>query len=169
KVISDSIEDVLEKANLSMDDVSLIIPHQANVRIVETAAKRLNVSVERFLSNVDRAGNTSAASIPIALCDAIQNGRLQRDDHIVFVGFGGGLTWASAVIKWDVTPPEVTALRRNLRRARYVFARARTRILRLGRQFVAWVGGSPTPEARLKDADKKTTLPKSKIDDDHES
>lgn len=162
KVISDSVTDVLGKAGLTLSDISLIIPHQANVRIVETAAKRLNTPVEKFFVNVDRAGNTSAASIPIALCDAIQAGRLQRDDYIVLVGFGGGLTWASAVVKWHVTPPVVKPLRRNLRRVRYVFARARTYIRRLGRQFSAWVGGSPIPEARLRDADKKARPSKDK-------
>lgn len=166
RVMSDSVEEVLTKAKLTVADVALVIPHQANVRIVEMAAKRLNLPVGKFFLNVDRVGNTSAASIPLALCDAIQQGRLQRDDHIVFVGFGGGLTWAAAVIKWDVTPPVVTPLRRNLRRVRYVFARARTRLRRLGRRFAAWAAGSPTPEARLKDADKKAPLPKSKEDEE---
>lgn len=159
RVVADSVEDVLIKANLRIEDVNLIVPHQANVRIIETSAKRLKVSPELFYTNVDRMGNTSAASIPIALCEAATNGRLQPDDNIVLVGFGGGLTWAATVIKWDVTPLPVTRdrsrINREWRRARYVVARLRSRLRRIGRQIGARIAGSPTPAARLRDADKK--------------
>lgn len=113
RVLASSIEETVEKAGLTMDDIDLIVPHQANTRIIETAAKRLKIPVERFYMNVHAVGNTSAASIPIALCDAVQDGRLRPDDNVVFVGFGGGLTWASSVIKWHVTPPEISLPRRE--------------------------------------------------------
>lgn len=155
RVMADVIEEALAEAELTLDDVALIIPHQANARIIETAARRLDLPLDAFYLNVEQLGNTSAASIPLALCDAVADGRLQPDDNIVFVGFGGGLTWAAAVVKWDVTPPPVSPLRRRWDRARYALIRGRSHLRRWGRQFAAWVAGSPTPDARLKDASKK--------------
>ena len=154
RVMAESVEEVLEKANLTLADVSLIVPHQANVRIIEAAAKRLKVSPDLFFLNVDRAGNTSAASIPLALCDAIEAGCLILDDNVVFVGFGGGLSWGAALIKWDVTPPEPREERWWRRSPWYLWARGRSMLRRLARKWLAKVAGSPTPEARLKDADK---------------
>ncbi len=154
KVLSESVEDVLEKAGLSIDDVSLIVPHQANVRIIESAAKRLKISPDKFYMNLETASNTSAASIPIALCDAIKSNRLHPDDNVVFVGFGGGLTWGATVVKWDVTPPEISPLDRELKRARYIVARGRSRLKQIGRNIGARLGGSFAPDATLKDAEK---------------
>lgn len=154
-VIASSVKDVLLKANLTMDDVALIVPHQANTRIIESAAKRLKVKPEKFFVNVAKIANTSAASIPLALCQAIEEGKLKPDDNVVFVGFGGGLTWAASVLKWDVTPPEVPRLDREWKRARYIAARGRSKSRRLRRQIGAFLGGSPTPDARLKDAPRK--------------
>ena len=154
QVISSSILDALRRAGLTINDVALIVPHQANTRIIETAAKRLKISQDKFFLNVDRVGNTSAASIPLALCEAVEQGRLKPNDTIVFVGFGGGLTWASAVIKWNVTPPEVSRLDRELQRTRYLMARGRSKLRRWGRRWGAILGGSPTPDARMRDAQK---------------
>ncbi len=149
--ISDVIEDVLEKAELDLDDVALIVPHQANKRIIEAAAKKLKLDPSRFYLNLNRYGNTSAASIPIALCDAVDDGLLKPDDNVIFVGFGGGLTWAATVIKWDVTPPEVSLVDREWKRARYMVARSRSRFRRFSRRLGARILGSPTPDARLRD------------------
>jgi len=154
QVMVDSVEEVLAKAGLSTDDVALVVPHQANVRIIESAAKKLKMPMERFHINMDQAGNTSAASIPIALCEAIEKGLLKPNDNVVFVGFGGGLTWAASVAKWDVTPPPVKSVDHSLRRFRFVIARGRSSLRRLGR-IITGLGGSPTPEARLRDANKK--------------
>ncbi|MCA9921499.1 MAG: ketoacyl-ACP synthase III [Anaerolineales bacterium] len=156
RVVSDSIEDVVKKSGLTIDKVDLIVPHQANVRIIETAAKRLNIPNEKFYLNLHRAGNTSAASIPIALCDAVQDGRLRPDNNIVFVGFGGGLTWGAAVVKWAVTPPPVSRREHEWKRARYLYARTRSQLKRWRRRMVDRVSRSPTPDARLRDADKKS-------------
>jgi 3-oxoacyl-[acyl-carrier-protein] synthase-3 len=153
-VIASSINEVLRKAGITMDEVALIVPHQANVRIIETAAKKLKVPQEKFYLNLDRVANTSAASIPIALCEAVEHGLLRPDDNVVFIGFGGGLTWASAVIKWAVTPPEVSFLDHEWKRVRYIMARSRSQVRRFRRRLEAAVGGSPTPQARLKDAEK---------------
>ncbi len=154
-VVPNAIQEVVGRAGLAMNDISLIIPHQANNRITESVANRLKIPKERFYSNLDRLGNTSAASIPIALCDAVEDGRLRPDDNIVFVGFGGGLTWSASVVKWDVTPPEVSLLDREWRRTRYIMARSRSKLRKLGRRIGAALGGSPTPDARLRDAERK--------------
>lgn len=153
--ICDSIQEVLRDADLDIDDIDLIIPHQANVRIIEVAAKRLKVPMDRFFVNVDRMGNTSAASIPIALCDAVAAGMLQPDDNVVFVGFGGGLSWGASVLKWDVTPQEMSLPDSEWGRVRYVLARGRSRLRQLGRRAYSMIAGSPTPDARLRDIDKK--------------
>jgi len=153
-VLSDSILEVIRKADLTPDDIDLIVPHQANKRIIETAARKLKIPFEKFYLNMDRTGNTSAASIPLALCDAIEADRLQPDDNVVFVGFGGGLTWAASVVKWDVTPPEVSFVDRQWKDARYIYARSRSRLRRFNRRISARILGSPTPKASLKDADK---------------
>jgi len=142
-VIASSIQDVLKMAEMSIEDVALIIPHQANTRIIETAAKKLKVPLEKFYLNVERTGNTSAASIPIVLCEAVEEGRLKPDDNVVLVGFGGGLTWGASVIKWDVTPPPVSFINHEWRRVRYVMARGRSRLRRLSRRVEAAVARSP--------------------------
>ena len=155
QVVGSSVEQVLKKAGLTINDVALIVPHQANMRIIEVAAKRLKISPEKFYMNLDEAGNTSAASIPIALCAAVDSGRLQPDDHVVFVGFGGGLTWASAVVKWNVTPPEVSRRQREWKRARYIWARLRSKSRKWWRRTIDRLSRSPTPDARLRDAGKR--------------
>jgi len=154
-VVNSSIQEVVKKAGLTMDDVDLIIPHQANTRIIDHVAKKMKIPREKFFSNVERTGNTSAASIPLALCDAVEMGLLRPDNNVVFVGFGGGLTWASVALKWDVTPPEISLLDREWKRTRYIMARSRSRVRKWGRNMGARFGGSPTPDARLKDAEKK--------------
>ncbi|MGD0884852.1 MAG: beta-ketoacyl-ACP synthase III [Thermodesulfovibrionales bacterium] len=90
----------LEENKLRSSQLSLLIPHQANLRIIQATAKRLKLPLERIVVNLDRYGNTSAASIPIALDEAVKAGRVMKGDHILLEAFGGGLTWASALIKW---------------------------------------------------------------------
>jgi 3-oxoacyl-[acyl-carrier-protein] synthase-3 len=98
--MSDSAQQVIAGAGLTIDDIHLIIPHQANVRIIEALAKRLQLPMDRFFLNLDRYGNTSAASVAIALCEAADQGRLHDGDHLLLTAFGGGLTWAAALIRW---------------------------------------------------------------------
>lgn len=155
QVITESVLDVLKKAELTSDDVALIVPHQANRRIIEASAKKLKMSPDRFYLNLERAGNTSAASIPLALCDAVREGKLEPDDNVIFVGFGGGLTWGASIVKWNVTPPEVSVLDREWKRARYIAARGRSKFRKFNRRFGARLLGSPIPDATLKDADKQ--------------
>lgn len=100
KIMPYAVEKVLGKVGLTSSDIDFFIPHQANVRIIESAAKRLKIPMEKVFVNLHKYGNTSAASIPIALDEAVSEGRIKKGDKVVLVGFGGGLTWASAVIKW---------------------------------------------------------------------
>ncbi|MGD1276708.1 MAG: beta-ketoacyl-ACP synthase III [Tepidisphaeraceae bacterium] len=93
------IEEAMRNCQLSKDQVKLIIPHQVNRRIIDSAMEKLGLPPDRAFVNIDRYGNTSAASIPIAWDEAHQAGRLQKGDAVIFVAFGGGLTWASAVVK----------------------------------------------------------------------
>jgi 3-oxoacyl-[acyl-carrier-protein] synthase III len=90
----------LERAKVSIDDIALFVPHQANVRIMDAAASRLGLPKERVASVIDRTGNTSSASIPLALVDAAESGRIHDGDLILLAGFGAGMTWASAVWRW---------------------------------------------------------------------
>lgn len=91
---------VVEKAGYKKEDVDYLIPHQANIRIMEAARNRLGIPVEKMATSVKRFGNTSSASIPIALSEAIQNGDVKDNDLVVLVGFGGGLTWGAIALKW---------------------------------------------------------------------
>ncbi len=100
KIVGDMIEEVLQRNNLSLDDVALIIPHQANIRILESAAKRFNCPLEKFYINIERYGNTVAATIPIAIHEALQEGRIKQGDIVLLVGFGGGLTYGIMPIRW---------------------------------------------------------------------
>nr|HID14596.1 ketoacyl-ACP synthase III [Anaerolineae bacterium] len=99
--MTEAVINVVRASGLTWDDIELIIPHQANARIIELAVRRLGVAPEKVMVNIDRYGNTSAASIPLALCDALEEGRLKSGDHVVLVGFGAGLTWAATVLHWQ--------------------------------------------------------------------
>ena len=85
-----------------MADVDLFIPHQANERMIRSAAKALDIPMEKVLIDLDLYGNTSAATIPIAICDAVERGMLKDGDRIVAIGFGGGLSWAASLVQWGV-------------------------------------------------------------------
>jgi 3-oxoacyl-[acyl-carrier-protein] synthase-3 len=100
KVMGQASTDLLEKHDLTTADIDLVIPHQANMRIIDSLAKRLNIPMEKFHNNLAEYGNTSAASVPLALNEAFEAGRIHSGDHILLVAFGAGLTWASSLIKW---------------------------------------------------------------------
>jgi 3-oxoacyl-[acyl-carrier-protein] synthase-3 len=100
KALTDIIKELLESAKINIDDVTRIIPHQANIRIVQAAAKRLHIPMEKFYLNIEKYAKTSSASIPIALDEMNRNGHLKKGDLILIVGFGGGLTYGGSVIIW---------------------------------------------------------------------
>lgn len=100
RVMGEAAISALNQAGLQSSDVDWLIPHQANIRIIQSAAKRLKMSMDKVVVNVDRYGNTSSASIPIALEEAIHDGRIKPGQIVAMVGFGAGLTWASTVMRW---------------------------------------------------------------------
>ncbi|HRW03835.1 MAG TPA: beta-ketoacyl-ACP synthase III [Caldilineaceae bacterium] len=103
RIIGPACEAALAQANLTMAEVDWIIPHQANLRIIEAAAKQMQLPLARFVVNVDRYGNTSAASIPLALTEGLVSGRIQPTDTLLLVSFGAGLTWSAAVVQMQPT------------------------------------------------------------------
>lgn len=111
RVMGTAMEEALGRAGLTADDMDLFIPHQANLRIIEVASKRLNLPPEKVFVNIEKYGNTSAAAIPIALCEAIEQGRVYPGAHLGMVAFGAGLTWAAAVVKWTAPVPTVEKVR----------------------------------------------------------
>ncbi|HEX6540662.1 MAG TPA: beta-ketoacyl-ACP synthase III [Ktedonobacterales bacterium] len=105
RIMGTAMEDALANAGMTAADMDLFIPHQANLRIIEVASKRLNLPPEKVFVNIEKYGNTSAAAIPIALCEAIDQGRVFPGAHLGMVAFGAGLTWAAAVVKWTAVVP----------------------------------------------------------------
>lgn len=101
RTIEKSTISVIEKASLNIFDIDFFVPHQANIRIIEAALKKLKLPKEKTQINLNKYGNMSAASIPIALCEAKNEGKLRRGDNILMLGFGAGLSWASMVLKWS--------------------------------------------------------------------
>jgi 3-oxoacyl-[acyl-carrier-protein] synthase-3 len=99
RVVGRACCEALEKAGMTLDDVDWIIPHQANLRIIQAAARDMGLPMSRFIVNIDRYGNTSAASIPLALAENLENGRIQPGDTGIFVSFGAGLTWGAMVVQ----------------------------------------------------------------------
>ena len=129
RVMPQSTLKVLENAGMTIDDIDLLIPHQANARIVDLAVRRLGISPDKVFLNLQKYGNTSAASIPLALVEAYEEGRIKEGDHVCMVSFGAGLTWASAIVQWgqplgdsaEIVDEDliwdIDALRRKLARA----------------------------------------------------
>jgi 3-oxoacyl-[acyl-carrier-protein] synthase-3 len=98
--MADASDRALDGAKLTANDIDLMIPHQANIRIIEATAKHANIPMEKVFVNVDRYGNTSAASIPIALDEAVRSGRITEGSTVMFVAFGAGFTWGSMVVRF---------------------------------------------------------------------
>jgi 3-oxoacyl-[acyl-carrier-protein] synthase-3 len=100
RVLVSSAEQILEECGKTVDDVDLYVPHQANVRIIDHATRKLGIPAEKVVVNVDRYGNTSSGSIPLALADAAEDGRLRPGELVLMTGMGAGLTWGSGLIEW---------------------------------------------------------------------
>jgi 3-oxoacyl-[acyl-carrier-protein] synthase III len=138
RVMAQATREVLEAAHLKMDDIKLVVPHQANQRIIEAAARGLDIPMDRCHVNLDRYGNTSTASIPIAVCEAFKEGRFKRGDKVVFVGFGAGLTWGAVAAEWSGPILE----RRKLSPSRFPWwARLRSTLRRLARHLEGLIWG----------------------------
>ncbi len=102
RVMEQEFNRILKEQSLTKEEIDFIIPHQANLRMIESFSKKTNIAMEKFIINLDRVGNTSAASIPIALDEAAKNNRFRNQDKIMIIGFGGGLTFGSGLIIWSI-------------------------------------------------------------------
>ena len=116
RAMVDSATRTIERAKIRPDEIALIVPHQANIRIIQAACDRLGIDRERAAIVLDRTGNTSSASIPLALADAIDAGRLRDGDRVLLTGFGAGMTWGSALLRWQ-TPPSPNEREASTRQA----------------------------------------------------
>jgi 3-oxoacyl-[acyl-carrier-protein] synthase III len=137
RIMDKAVRVACERANVSLQDIELVVPHQANDRIIQVAARNMGLPYESFFLNLDRYGNTSAATIPIALCEAVEAGRVSRGDHLALVGFGAGLTWAAAIVQWEL-PLSLTKppwWRHWLNGLYYVWAKFRSGWLRVQRRL----------------------------------
>ena len=99
RVVGRASREVVAKAGMTLDDIDWIIPHQANLRIIQSAAREMKLPLERFVVNIENYGNTSAASIPLALTENLESGRIKPDDNLLLVSFGAGLTWGALVLQ----------------------------------------------------------------------
>ncbi len=141
RILAGATREIIARTGWEIDQIDLLIPHQANIRILESASKSLSLPMERFYHNIEHYGNTSAASIPIAICDAVTSGRLRPNHKVVMVGFGGGLTWASAAVEWG-TPRALNRANRTMNRVRLGLANVRSRARRVLRRVEDRVFGS---------------------------
>ncbi len=140
QIMEKSTTKAIQASGLTADDIDLFIPHQANIRIIETATKRLGLEMDRVFVNLGSYGNTSAASIPIALCEAIEQGRVAPGDNIVLTSFGSGLSWAATVIHWGSPLPVRRSLwQRSKQRTRRRMASVRSLARRQRRRVRALV------------------------------
>ena len=132
RVMADACREVVSEAGMTLDDIDFIVPHQANVRIIEAAARNLDLPLDMFIMNIDKYGNTSAASIPLALCEAVSDNRIKPYNNLIFVAFGGGLTWGATLVTWDVTKTtsQNQVWHKLRRQALYRVARIRSAIRR---------------------------------------
>jgi 3-oxoacyl-[acyl-carrier-protein] synthase-3 len=162
RVMGKATKQACEKAGISLNEIDLFIPHQANIRIIESASKYLKIGENKVFTNLHKYGNTSAASIPIALCEAIESGRVSSKDKLVMVGFGGGLTWGATVIEWGVPMPykQHGWWYKALRWMVYRWARVRSATIRLSRWLESLLPveneeGSSAPHAPVKEKPKE--------------
>jgi len=142
RVMAQATQEAIEKAGIPLSEIQIVIPHQANQRIIETALRHLKIPIERCMINLDRYGNTSTASIPIATCEAVNLGRLKPGDNVVFVGFGAGLTWGAASAIWSGPFP---GMRKAIPFHYRVYARLRSLIARILRRIDALIWGRHNP------------------------
>ncbi len=138
------LREVMHKAGWTADQVDLFVPHQANIRIIEAAAKSLGVPMDKFYCNVEHYGNTSAASIPIALTEAAEAGRLRPNDRVAMVGFGAGLTWAAAAVQWSQPRPPRRS-KKTINRISFGLAGVRSRARRIFRKVEDRIFGPADP------------------------
>lgn len=137
RVMTSVTQEAAEENGLNLDDIDIIVPHQANIRIIEAAARGLKLPMDKFVVNLNRYGNTSTASIPLAATEAVEKGRINANDRIVLVGFGGGLTWGAVVVEWDGEQEPPSTIGSVAREGWYLVAAVRSRLRRWWRLVIA--------------------------------
>ena len=146
RVMARATRQAASEAGYEIEDLALIIPHQANLRIIDAAARGLKLPMDKFAVNVERYGNTSTASIPIATVEAFEEGRMKRGDKMVLVGFGGGLTWGAMALEWSGPFPD----QREIDPGAYPYqvrAKARSAYRRFVRRVEGILFGSQSPDS----------------------
>ena len=143
RIMGTVAQQAIQKAGLTLDQIDLLIPHQANLRIIQSAAKHLKLPEDKVFVNLEKYGNTSAASVPIALCEAVEAGKLAPGNILVLAAFGAGLTWAAAVVRWDPLSVEAKSSRWTafMRALRLRFAPLRSGTHRVQRRLDGMLGG----------------------------
>lgn len=147
RVMASATKEAVDQAGLRLEDIKLVVPHQANSRIIEAAARGIQMPMSQIVMNIERYGNTSTASIPIAICEALDEDKINPGDHLVLVGFGGGLSWGALVLEWS--EPETRRVSPGLRRRRRLLvflARLRSFGLRLLRKLEGLIWGASSTE-----------------------
>jgi 3-oxoacyl-[acyl-carrier-protein] synthase-3 len=147
RVVDKSVREVIKKSGWTTSQVDLVVPHQANIRIIESAAKALGVSMNKFFVNIEKYGNTSAASIPIALTEAVEKKRLREKDRIVLVGFGAGLAYAATAVEWGA-PRKVGRAKHTINRVGYGIAGIRSRLRRASQGIEDRLLGTTDPAVK---------------------
>lgn len=146
RVMASATREAASLAGWELDDVTWVIPHQANMRIIEAAARGLRMPLEKFVINLNRYGNTSTASIPIAACEALQNGRIQDGDRLVLVGFGAGLTWGALTLEWVAPDLKISRAARWRRTSLVLLARIRSFVRRVIRKIDGLLWGTSSSD-----------------------
>ncbi len=143
RVMASACQEAVRRSGLEMDDIDIFVPHQANKRIIDAASKKLKLAPEKVVVTLENYGNTSAASIPIAICEAINKGQIKQNQTLMLVAFGAGLTWGAGVLKWDVPPPAPPTRRQEAQRNLYYrWARVKSVLRRVVRSLEARIFGN---------------------------
>lgn len=153
RVMASAAKQVAQQAGWPFEKIDLFVPHQANLRIINSAAKALNLADGKVFVNLEKYGNTSAASIPIALCEALDEGRVKPGDNLLMVGFGAGLTWGACAVQWTARPHKPAPPTVAVSRVRFGLGGIRSLILRLLRRLdamvsslIVWIERKPPEE-----------------------
>jgi 3-oxoacyl-[acyl-carrier-protein] synthase-3 len=144
RVMASATREVVESAGWKMDQVDRVVPHQANLRIIESAARGLRMPMDKFVVNLQNYGNTSTASIPLAVSEAVENGLIKPGDKIVLVGFGAGLTWGALSLEWVEPDRKISPLVQRKRRIAVFLARLRSFLRRVQRKLEGLIWGAST-------------------------
>jgi 3-oxoacyl-[acyl-carrier-protein] synthase-3 len=144
RVMASATREVVESAGWTIEQVDRVVPHQANLRIIEAAARGLRLPMDKFVVNLQEYGNTSTASIPLAVCEAVERGRIRAGDRVVLVGFGAGLTWGALSLEWVEPERKVSPFVRRRRRVVLFLAKLRSFLRRIQRKLEGLIWGSST-------------------------